>query len=46
MVIQWIVFSIFALAICSFPILYNIFGKEDGCGRSLFDKWKARKKKQ
>lgn len=45
MELKWIVVTIVLLIICSFPVLFNIFGKEDGCGRSMFDKWKIKKNK-
>lgn len=45
MVIQWIIFGLVILIMCSFPILFNFFGKEDGCGRSKYDIWKSKKNK-
>lgn len=42
--LQYIVAGIVFLIICSFPFIFQIFGKEDGCGRSLWDKIKKKNK--
>lgn len=39
---KYIIFGLVMLILLSFPFLYQIFGKEDGCGRSLWDKIKRR----
>lgn len=41
-----IAICVVGLFIVSCPILFNIFGKEDGCGWSLWDRWKASKNKK
>ena len=41
---KWIAVIIVGLFIISGPILFNVFGKEDGCGRSWWDRFIAAKK--
>lgn len=38
--IGYIICGIVGLAILSFPLIFNIFGKENGCNKSQWDKWK------
>lgn len=40
--LKWIIAGIVIAIICSFPIMFNLFGKEDQCGRTLWDKIKAK----
>lgn len=42
-VFNWVLVGLVCAFIVACPIMYQIFGKEDGCGRSLFDRWKNRK---
>ena len=40
-----VVYCIIIAIICTFPLLYHMFGKEDQCGRTWWDKYRASKKK-
>lgn len=41
--IQWIIAGAVALLICSLPIIYHFFGKEDKCGKTWWDRYKSNK---
>lgn len=40
---DYIIFGLVVAIICSFPIFYLVFGKEDKCGRTFWDKFKKKK---
>lgn len=42
----WVAFGLVCLFIVSCPFLFAVFGKEDGCGRSWWDRFKASGKKK